>query len=117
MHQFKELLVWQKAVDLVVSVYDALSSFPEEEKFGLSSQIKRAATSIPSNIAEGAGRNTNKDFRYFLSISKGSINELQTQLIIAQRLNLLSEEKLQSLEERIVEISKMLVGLMKTLEK
>ena len=80
MHNFKDLKVWQKAIDLAVDVYKAMLQLPNEEKFGLISQIKRAAISIPSNIAEGAGRNSNTEFNHFLGIANGSSFELQTQL-------------------------------------
>ncbi|MCS6796221.1 MAG: four helix bundle protein, partial [Raineya sp.] len=81
MHNYRELKVWQKAVDLVTKVYQITYQFPSEEKFGLVSQIRRCAISIPSNIAEGAGRNTTKDFANFLSIANGACSELSTQFL------------------------------------
>jgi len=84
MHNFKDLRVWQKSIELTTDIYKLLASFPTDEKFGLISQLKRAAVSVPSNIAEGAGRNSNKEFNHFLSISLGSLFELKTQLIISK---------------------------------
>lgn len=86
MHIFKELKVWGKAIELVLEIYKIVSKFPKDEIFGLTSQIKRAAVSIPSNIAEGAGRNSDKDFVRFLSIAQGSSYELYTQIVLANKL-------------------------------
>lgn len=97
MHQFKELKVWQKSMDLVVDIYTITTNFPTDEKFGLTSQLRRCAVSIPSNIAEGAGRDSDKEFLYFLSIALGSSFELETQLILSQRLNLLTKQNLEDL--------------------
>jgi four helix bundle protein len=97
MHNLKELKIWNKAIDLTVDVYKATSSFPSDERFGLTSQTRRCAVSIPSNIAEGAGRNSNKEFCNFLGIANGSSYELQTQLIIANRLDLLDSSFLDNL--------------------
>jgi len=96
-HQFKELKVWQKSMDLVVDIYTVTTNFPTDEKFGLTSQLRRCAVSIPSNIAEGAGRDSEKEFLYFLSIALGSSFELETQLILSQRLNLLTKQNLEDL--------------------
>jgi len=82
MHNFKDLKVWQKSMDLAIDIYKATSLFPRDEKFGLVSQIKRCSVSIPSNIAEGSGRGSDKEFNHFLNISQGSAFELETQLII-----------------------------------
>lgn len=92
MHNYKQLKVWNDAVDLSVLIYKIVSRFPNEEKFGLSSQIKRSATSIAANIAEGAGRGGDKEFCYFLNIAQGSAYELETHIIIATKLSLMSEE-------------------------
>ena len=97
MHQFKELKVWQKSMDLVVDIYTVTTNFPTDEKFGLTSQLRRCAVSIPSNIAEGAGRDSDKEFSYFLSIALSSSFELETQLILSQRLNLLTKQNLEDL--------------------
>src|SRR5882757_3244406 len=93
-HNFKELLVWQKSMDLAVFAYQLTSFFPKEEKFGLISQIQRCAVSIPSNIAEGSGRVSKKEFQHFVSISMGSSFELETQVILAFRFNYITEEQL-----------------------
>ena len=84
-HNFKELLVWKKSIDLVKSVYQLTSSLPTEEKFGLISQMNRSSVSIPSNIAEGSGRTSSKEFLYFLNIAISSSYELETQLIISNQ--------------------------------
>lgn len=107
MHNLKELKIWNKAVELSVRVYEVTASFPKEEVYGLTSQIRRCAVSIPSNISEGAGRNSNKEFIHYLGIANGSCYELQTQLIISNRLNLITDEALQILLNGIAEIQKM----------
>ncbi|WP_127844166.1 four helix bundle protein [Psychroflexus aestuariivivens] len=117
MHNYKELKIWQKSIDLVENVFQLIADFPNSEKYGLVDQIKRSAISVPSNIAEGAGRNSNKDFGRFLSISKGSLNELNTQLIISNRLNFISNDKLNKLEKDINEIHKMIYKFNQGLEK
>ncbi len=117
MHNLKELKIWHKATDLSVEVYKATSKFPKEEIYGLTSQIKRSAISIPSNISEGAGRNSNKEFIHFLGIANGSSYELQTQLIISNKLNLISDETLESLLKPIEEIQKMTYTFQNTLQK
>ena len=116
MHRFKELTVWQKAVDLAVDVYQVTKKFPTEERFGLISQINRCGISVPSNIAEGAGRNTDGEFNHFLGISVGSSCELETQLIIANRLNFLVQNDLLHLSNKIAEIQNMTFGLQKSLK-
>jgi four helix bundle protein len=107
MNNYKELKVWQKSVDLAVRIYELTKDFPREELYGLTTQIRRSAYSIPSNIAEGAGRNTKKDFSNFLGIANGSSCELETQLIIAQRTNLIDDLVLNKLQGDINEIQKM----------
>ena len=104
MNNFKELKIWQKSVELAVKVYQETKQFPNEEVYGLTYQIRKSVVSVASNIAEGAGRNSKRDFYNFLGISNGSICELETQLIIAQRVNFLNETVLSSLQEQIVEI-------------
>ena len=86
MHQFEKLTIWQKAMDLVVDVYKSTEQFPDTEKYGLISQMRRSAVSIPSNIAEGSGRNSNQQFKYFLGIASGSTAELLTQTFLSERL-------------------------------
>ena len=88
MNKLKDLKIWNKAMDLTVEVYKATSTFPTDERFGLTSQSRRAAVSIPSNIAEGAGRNSMKEFNNFLVIANGSSYELQTQLVIAKQIRI-----------------------------
>ena len=84
---YKDLTVWNKSIDLVKKIYKLTKIFPNEEKFGLSNQMRRASVSIPSNIAEGSSRNTNKGFKQFIYIAKGSLCELETQIIISKELN------------------------------
>ncbi|MEH3114098.1 four helix bundle protein [Pedobacter terrae] len=116
MHNFKELKVWRKSIDLAVEVYKATSFLPSDEKFGLISQMKRCSVSIPSNIAEGSGRGSGAQFKYFLTISQGSAFELETQLIISNRLELLNDELSASLIEKTTEIQKMLYSLDRSLK-
>ena len=117
MHNFKELKIWTKALDLSVSVYKVTASFPKDDRFGLISQIKRSAVSIPSNIAEGAGRNSDKEFIYFLSVANGSAYELQTQLLISNKLNFLKDNVLESMLNELDEIQKMNYNFQKILKK
>jgi four helix bundle protein len=112
-HNFKELLVWKKSIDLVKSVYLLTSSLPSEEKFGLISQMNRSSVSIPSNIAEGSGRKSNKEFLYFLNIAISSSFELETQLIISNQLFLIDVDNILS---QISEVQKMIIGFKKNLE-
>lgn len=116
MHNLKELKVWNKAINLSVEVYKATANFPKEEMYGLTSQIRRSAISVPSNISEGAGRNSNKEFIHFLGIANGSSYELQTQLIISNKLNLITSEILQPLLKEIEEIQKMTYTFQCTLQ-
>ncbi|MGY3214048.1 four helix bundle protein [Mucilaginibacter sp. HD30] len=115
MHNLKELKIWNKAINLTVDVYKATGNFPSDERFGLTSQSRRCAVSIPSNIAEGAGRNSKKEFTNFLGIANGSSYELQTQLIISNKLSLLSDEVLDVLLKQIDELQKMNYAFQKTL--
>lgn len=116
-NNFKELKVWQQSVDLVVEIYQVTRQFPSEEMYGLVSQIRRSAVSIPSNIAEGAGRSNSGDFNHFLNISRGSSNELETQLIISERLSLLEKSETEKLRRNIDKIQQMISGLQKSLKK
>jgi four helix bundle protein len=113
---YKDLLIWQKGIDLTVDVYELIKQFPNEEKYALSQQMKRGAVSIPSNIAEGWGRKTDKSFGYFLSVSRGSLFELQTQLIIASKLNYFGEDALKKIENKIDELGKITNSLMSKLK-
>jgi len=117
MNNLKELKIWNKAINLAVEVYKATSTFPTDERFGLISQSRRAAVSIPSNIAEGAGRNSVKEFNNFLGIANGSSYELQTQLVIANKLAILESEILDPLLAQIDELQKMTYGFQQMLEK
>lgn len=111
MKDHKELDVWKDSVDVVVEVYRNTGGFPKEEIYGLTSQIRRAAVSIPSNIAEGAARHTEKEFVQFLHVALGSASELETQLIIAKRLNYALE--IDQLLDRLTAVMKMLNGLIR----
>ena len=117
MHNFKELKVWQLSRRLVKEVYETTKSFPAEEKYGLTSQLRRCAVSIPTNISEGSGRKTDKDFAQFLSISLGSAYELETLLILSFDVNFISQVQLEELSIKISEIQKMIFGLIKTLRQ
>ncbi|MGV3547692.1 MAG: four helix bundle protein [Pedobacter sp.] len=117
MNNLKELKIWNKAIDLAVDVYKVTSHFPTDERFGLISQSRRAVVSIPSNIAEGAGRNSPKEFNNFLGIANGSCFELQTQLVIANRLNLLNDDGLAPLLLQLDELQKMTYGFQQMLKK
>jgi len=115
--KYSELLVWQKAMDLVTDIYKITASFPNEERFGLSSQARRAAVSIPSNIAEGHGRKSTGAYLNHLSIAYGSLMELETQTKIAVRLCFLQEDTAANLLQRMDEIGRMLTGLKNSLNE
>ncbi|MDD2962411.1 MAG: four helix bundle protein [Bacteroidales bacterium] len=112
---FRELIVWQRAMELTKQSYKFSSTFPKEELFGLVSQIRRAAVSVAANIAEGQARNTTGEFRQFLGISRGSLAELETLVILAQQLGFLDDEKSHLLLGQAEEINKMIHGLLKSL--
>jgi len=114
---FRDLRVWQMAVDLVDAVYDAVDSYPKSELFGLTDQLKRAAVSVPSNIAEGQQRSSTKEYVRFLNIARGSLAELETQLIISTRRNFLKQIVLQKLTQEIAELRRMLNALIVVLKK
>ena len=113
---FKDLTVWQKAMDLCDEVYVLSKLLPKEETYALAQQMRRAAVSVPSNIAEGYKRNTNKDFIQFLSVSSGSNAEVETQIYIAVRQNLISEEQAKRALSICTEVSKMLNALINRLK-
>lgn len=115
MHRYKELNVWQKAIDLAVEVYQITEKLPKEERYGLISQINRCVVSIPTNIAEGAGRNTKKDFDNFLGISLGSSFELDTQLVISKRLGYVSSDDFEKIESELEHIQNMIAKLKQSL--
>jgi len=110
----KDLDLWQAAIDLAREVYETTRSYPEEEKFGLVSQMRRSAVSIPSNIAEGAARNSNKEFLQFLYIALGSISELDTQIEISKAVEMADVEELQELQECVVRVRKLTSGLIRS---
>ncbi len=114
---FKDLQIWQKSRVLVSDIYKITQNFPKEEMYGLTSQIRRCAVSIPSNIAEGRSRNTKKEFQYFLGIAYGSLAELETQLIISCDLEYLDDNNLIELTGKISEIGRMINGLDSSLNK
>ncbi len=116
MHNYKELKVWQKSRELVKFIYKLTQKFPKEEIYSLTSQIRRAAVSIPSNIAEGAGHFSNKEFSRFLVIAYSSSCELDTQLILSYDLEFINNDDLKNSASLIDEIQKMLSGLIKSLE-
>ena len=115
MSNYKELVVWQKAIQLVTDVYKVTRIFPKEEAYVLISQMHRAAISIPSNIAEGHDRNSDKEFSNFLCIARGSLAELETQVIIAENLGYINQEKKIYILNKCYEIGKMINGLLKKL--
>jgi four helix bundle protein len=108
---YKDLLVWQRSLQLSLAIYRLTAAFPKEERYGLAGQLQRAGVSIPSNIAEGYGRGTRKDYKQFLSIARGSTLEVQTQLIIANELGYCDLEALKQTEACSEEVSKMLYAL------
>ena len=112
---YRDLIAWQKAMDLVVRVYEATKEFPPEEQFGLTTQLRRAAVSVASNIADGQGRHATRDFLRFLSIAYGSLQEVETQLIIARRLEYLEESLQGGLFDLTNEVARLINGLMNSL--
>jgi four helix bundle protein len=111
MRPHERLEVWRMAVEFTVSVYKATDSFPGDERFGLTSQVRRAAVSVAANIAEGAGRNSSREFAYFLSNAQGSASELATELLIAHRLLYLKREQYEQLMRTLDSVGRMIVGL------
>ncbi len=112
---FRDLLVWKKGILLVKSVYKATKKFPQDETFGLVSQLRRAAVSIPSNIAEGQQRNSTSEFRRHISIAMGSLGEVETQIIIAAEIEYLDLSERDSLQRDLSELRRMLCGLQESL--
>ncbi|GGG44884.1 four helix bundle protein [Bizionia arctica] len=115
MNSYRDLIVWQKSVTMVTLVYKISANFPKDEKFGLTSQLKRSSISISSNIAEGYGRNYTKEYTRFLQIARGSLYEMQTQLQIAVNLRFIEEANLEDITNLSIEIEKMLNTLIKKL--
>ena len=112
---FRQLIVWQKGMDLAYEIYSLVKSLPREETYALSDQLRRSAVSIPSNIAEGQGRNSAKEFMKFRAIARGSLWELSTQIELCERLSYLTPEQTSKTNTLISEISKMLTALSKSL--
>src|ERR1044072_257405 len=117
MRPHEKLDVWKKAIDFVVKIYKATEPFPKEEKFGLTSQVRRAAVSIPANIAEGAAQRSSKEFAHFLSNSQGQTSEVETELLIARKLDYLSDTKYRELVGSAGEIGRMRTGSNSTSSK
>lgn len=117
MQDFRKLLVWQKGHELVLHVYRVSRGFPREELFGLTSQMRRCAVSVPSNIAEGSGRGSDPDFARFLIIAMGSSSELEYQLLLARDLGYVEAESHRSIETLVKEVKKMLAALIKRVQR
>jgi four helix bundle protein len=113
---YRDLIAWKKAMDLVTEIYRLSQGFPKEELFGLTSQIRRAAVSIPSNIAEGQGKLSRKEFRYFLGSARGSLSELETQIMIARNLEFIGEMEIKNILEQSGELGKIINGLLTSLK-
>jgi four helix bundle protein len=113
---YKDLIAWQKAMDLVAALYDVTETFPKHEIYSLTNQMRRAAVSVPSNIAEGQAHYSNREFRHFLRHSRGSLAELETQVLIAQRRNYLSESQASEILNRADEVGRILSGLLNSLQ-
>ena len=112
---YKDLIAWQKGMDLVATIYDATQTFPSHEQFGLTSQLRRAAVSVPSNIAEGKAHYSNRDFVRFLRHARGSLAEIETQVLIAQQRKYLNTETATNLSQKIDELGRILSGLINSL--
>ena len=117
MKSHKDLNVWQKSMELVLDIYKTTNSFPKEEIYGLTNQIRRAAVSIPSNIAEGSARNHDKELTQFLYISLGSCAEIETQIILSKDLQYINLETYDKIDKSIKDIRNMLIGLIKSVNK
>ncbi len=117
MRDFRSLLVWEKAHRLTLDVYAATKAFPADERFGLTSQVRRSAASIPTNIAEGCGRDSEKELGRFLTIASGSASELEYQLLLAHDLGFLEAERSDRLSEQVIEVRQMIAGLLRKLRQ
>lgn len=116
-NSYKDLIVWQKSIALVTSIYELSKTFPSEEKFGVVSQLNRAAVSIPSNIAEGWGRESSKNYLQFLKIARGSVMETETLLVISKNLNFINDTQFSSITNEVEEVSKILQGLINSIQQ
>lgn len=114
---YRDLIVWQKAVSFVTRIYEVTRGYPDDERFGLTSQIRRCSVSIPSNIAEGYGRHATNDYIRFLRIASGSLCEVQTQLLISRNLNFINAETYAELDEATREIERMLTSMIRKLNQ
>ena len=110
----KRLKAWQLAMDIAVDIYRSSEKFPSEERFGLTSQMRRSAVSVPSNLAEGAARQTKKEFTNFLHIAQGSLSELDTQLELAKRLEYIDQNSWKALDDKLIEEDKVISGLIRS---
>ena len=116
-HGYRDLVVWQRAMDFVTMIYRSTEAFPKTEIFALTNQIRRAVVSVPSNIAEGRGRNSDKEFVHYISIAYGSLMETETQLQIARNLGYIEQAEVERLLAEAAEIARMLNGLSRTLRR
>jgi len=114
---YRELIAWQKAMELAEAVYQVTKAFPRDETYGLASQLRRAAVSIPSNVAEGQGRRSTKEFAHFLGVAYGSLQETETQIVLASRLGYLQDGQETELLEQTAEVGKLINGLTKALRR
>jgi four helix bundle protein len=117
MHRYKELKIWQKSIALTKRVYELTSTFPNDERFGLTSQMRRSSVSIASNIAEGAGRNRDGEFVYFLGIANGSSFELSTQLVVSKELGIVTDKEVEPLLNELEDIQKMTFKMIDVYQK
>jgi four helix bundle protein len=117
MQDFKKLVVWQKSHQLTVAIYQATKNFPAEERYGLVSQIRRSCASVPTNIAEGCGRGSNRELAHFSQVAMGSASELEYQLLLARDLRYLTPESYQELNDRLLEVKRMLYAFIQKLKK
>jgi len=117
MRPHERLDVWKRSVEFVVQIYKMTETFPRDERFGLTSQVRRAAVSIPANIAEGAARQSPKEFKYFLSNAQGSVSELATEILIAQKLGYLNQETFDSGNTELTSIGRMILGLSRSVNR
>ena len=117
LQDYRQLEVWQEAMNLVTLIYQSTAGFPREETYGLTNQLRRAAVSVPSNIAEGQGRRSTKEFLNQLSVARGSLLEVQTQVEISSRLKYLAADQVGGLEQRIGTVARLLNGLIRSLDR
>ncbi|OGP53238.1 MAG: hypothetical protein A2162_10820 [Deltaproteobacteria bacterium RBG_13_52_11b] len=113
---FENLDAWKQATELAIRIYEVTAAFPKEEMFGITSQLRRAAISISSNIAEGSGRKSKRDFKQFIHMASGSLNEVESLLFVSLRLNLLTRESYTELKERIDKVGRLIGGLLRYLD-